>query len=111
MPKKHTLSTKHAFISLLLALLFSFSICISFVNAQEEPKPKLQEWQMNGILAALDDDYSGVKKTAFDKLAEYDAKDLKAFPKQSEEIGKRAIDLINNSKEDFPLRFSAVEAL
>ena len=66
---------------------------------------------MNGILAALDDGYSGVKAMAFAKLADYDAKDLKALPKQSEEIGKRAIALVNNSEEDSFLRMRAAEAL
>jgi HEAT repeat protein len=102
---------RSAFIACFLAFLFSLSICVAFGNAQEKPKQKLQEWQIDGILAALDDGYSGVKQKAFEKLGEFDAEDLKAFPKQSEEIGKRAIDILNNRQEDSSLRSRAAEAL
>ncbi|WP_068817976.1 HEAT repeat domain-containing protein [Phormidesmis priestleyi] len=102
---------RSVFIGCFLAFLFSLSIGVSFGNAKEKPKPKLQEWQINGILAALDDGYSGVKQKAFEKLVEFDAADLKAFPKQSEEIGKRALAALNDSKEDSYLRPSAAVAL
>ncbi|MCY7272517.1 MAG: HEAT repeat domain-containing protein, partial [Phormidesmis sp. CAN_BIN44] len=102
---------RSAIVGCFLAFLFSLSIGVSLGNAQEEPKPELQEWRINGILAALDDGYSAVKQTAFEKLLDFDAEDLKAFPKQSEEIGKRAINLLNNSKEDSDLRSKAAEAL
>ena len=85
---------RSAFIGCLLAFLFSLSIGISWGNAKEKPKPKLQEWQINGILAALDDGYAGVKQKAFRKLGEFDAADLKAFPKPSEEVEKRAAVLL-----------------
>jgi hypothetical protein len=102
---------RSAFIACFLAFLFSLSICVAFGNAQEKPKQKLQEWQINGILAALDDGYSGVKQKAFEKLVEFDAEHLKAFSKQSEEIGKRAIDLAKNAQEGSKLRYKAVLAL
>jgi len=102
---------RSVFIGCFLAFLFSLSIGVSWGNAKEKPKPKLQEWQINGILAALDDGYAEVKQKAFEKLGEFDEADLKAFPKQSEEIGKRAIDLLSNSKEGSTLRIRAAVAL
>ena len=85
---------RSVFISCFLAFLFSLSICVSWGNAKEKPKPKLQEWQINGILAALDDGYVGVKQKAFERLVKFDAADLKAFPKPSEEVEKRAAVLL-----------------
>lgn len=113
-PQSRSLFRAHhsAFIVCFLVFLFSLSICVSFGNAWEKSKPKIQEWQINGILGALDDGYTEVKQTAFEKLGEFSSKDLRAFPKQSEEIGKRAIDTIKKSeKEDFNLRYSAVRVL
>lgn len=105
-----------AFIVCFLAFLFSLTICADFGNAQEKAKPRILEWQINGILAALDDGYPTVKQEAFQKLVAFDAENLKAFPKQSEEIGERAIKVLKsevakNSKEDSDLRISAVRAL
>jgi len=82
-----------------------------WVNAQEDPKPKLQEWQINGILAALNDGYPEVNRRAFWQLRDFDAKELAAFPKQSEEIARRAIDLVNDSQADSYLRIDAAVAL
>ncbi|WP_041779972.1 hypothetical protein [Allocoleopsis franciscana] len=57
------------FLTLLLSL--------PWVNAKEAPKPKPQPWQIDGIVAALDDGHDGVKGYAFGKLAEYKWQDLK----------------------------------
>jgi hypothetical protein len=111
MLKKRIRSPKLKLIALLLAFLVLFWFCISFVHAKETPKPTLQAWQINGIVAALDDGYAGVKQSAFRKVAEFDAKSFAAFPKQSEEIAKRAIALVNDRTAEFDLRSSAAGAL
>jgi hypothetical protein len=43
--------------TLLLTLLLS----LSWVSAEEEPKPKPQPWQIEGIVAAIDDSQNQVK--------------------------------------------------
>ncbi|MEB3177801.1 MAG: hypothetical protein VKL59_01980 [Nostocaceae cyanobacterium] len=50
--------------SFFLSLLLSFS----WVNAKEAPKPKPQDWQFEGIVAALDDQYPEVRQKAVEKL-------------------------------------------
>ncbi|BAY90069.1 hypothetical protein FDUTEX481_05158 [Tolypothrix sp. PCC 7601] len=50
-----------------LTVIFS----LSWVNAEEEPKPKPQDWEIKGILAALADPYAGVRLEAVNKLGEY----------------------------------------
>ena len=42
-----------------LAFIFSFLLCLPWVSAKETPKPKPQDWQINGIVAALDDGNDG----------------------------------------------------
>ena len=57
------------FFTFLLTIFLSFP----WVSAQEEkPTPKI--WQINGIVAALDDGYDEVKEYAFDELSEYHTK-------------------------------------
>ncbi|BAY54747.1 HEAT repeat-containing PBS lyase [Leptolyngbya boryana NIES-2135] len=95
----------------LLALLFSLSSWVAVGTATEKPKEKLKEWHINGILAALEDSYPGVKEKAFEAFSGLNAENLKLFPKQSEEIRKRAIDIFKNGKEDPDVRGNAAEAL
>ena len=68
------------FLTLLLSL--------SWVNAKEAPKPKPQPWQIDGILAALDDGYDIVKQYAFEQLATYESQDLKSVLKKPEDIAQ-----------------------
>lgn len=46
----------------IVGLAIVLLVASPWINAQEPPKTKLQEWQMNGILAALDDGYPEVKR-------------------------------------------------
>ena len=67
-----------------LAFIFSFLLCLPWVSAKETPKPKPQDWQINGIVAALDDGNDQIKKLAFDKLNEYDRKKLQLVVEKPE---------------------------
>ncbi|WP_414620986.1 hypothetical protein [Calothrix sp. CCY 0018] len=51
---------KQPFILFPLTFLLIFFVCFPWINAKEALKPKPQQWQINGILAALDDDYDRV---------------------------------------------------
>ncbi|MDZ7963263.1 MAG: HEAT repeat domain-containing protein, partial [Aulosira sp. DedQUE10] len=58
----------------LLTVIFS----LTWVTAEEEkPKPKPQDWEIKGIVAALADPYAGVRENAASKLEEYKLDDLK----------------------------------
>ena len=59
---------KQPFILFPLTFRLVFFLSFPWVNAQQIPKPKPQEWQINGIVAALDDDYDEVKEDALSKL-------------------------------------------
>ncbi|MBD6615222.1 HEAT repeat domain-containing protein [Komarekiella sp. 'clone 1'] len=82
-----------------------------WVNAKETPKPKPQDWQINGIVAALDDSYDQVKKYAFDKLAAYELKDLKTVVKKPEDIAQKVAKILKDEKVDSDVRGSAAVAL
>ncbi|BAY30016.1 HEAT repeat-containing PBS lyase [Nostoc carneum NIES-2107] len=57
----------------LLTVIFS----LTWVNAEEKPKPKPQDWEIKGIVAALADPYAGVRLEAANKLGEYQLDDPK----------------------------------
>jgi HEAT repeat protein len=66
-------------VTLLLVLLLS----LPWVNAEETDKPKPpQDWEMNGIVAALADPYAEVRLEAVKKLAEYQLDDPKSLIKK-----------------------------
>ena len=113
MVRPQRLQKQPAFYRLLVVVCLTAVLLVAspWVSAKESQQPKPQEWQINGILAALDDGYPGVKQAAFEKFAEYDAKDLATFPEQSEEMARKAIGLVNDSKADPILRIRAAAAL
>ncbi len=102
---------KKPFILFPITFVLIFFLSFPWVNAQQPPKPKPQQWQINGILAALDDDYDKVKGDALSQLARYEAKDLKVVLKQSEDVAKKAVTLFKDKSIDSDIRGSAAEAL
>lgn len=58
MPKNPRQTRKFAFLFTFLLTLF---LLFPWVNAKEPPKPKPQPWQIDGIVAAIDDSYLEVK--------------------------------------------------
>jgi hypothetical protein len=93
--------------TLLLTLLFS----LPWVSTKEPPKPKLQPWQIDGIVAALDDSHDRVKANAFYKLAEYKWQDLKSVVEKPENIAQKAADILKDEKVDTSVRGHAAQAL
>ncbi|MEH1970430.1 HEAT repeat domain-containing protein [Nostoc sp.] len=100
-----------------LFFLFSFTLLLTFllslpwVNAKETPKPKPQDWQINGISAALDDGHDEVKRYALDKLVEYNLKDLKSVVKKPEDIAEKTAKILKDKTVDKDVRSSAAQAL
>ncbi|WP_193895226.1 hypothetical protein [Nostoc sp. LEGE 06077] len=45
-----------------LAFILSFFLTLTWVSAKEPPKPKPEAWQINSIVASLDDSYLKVKQ-------------------------------------------------
>jgi HEAT repeat protein len=94
-----------------LAFIFSFLLCLPWVSAKETPKPKPQDWQINGIVAALDDGNDRVKKLAFDKLNEYDLKNWPSVVEKPENIAQKAAKILKDKSVDSDVRGSAAVAL
>ncbi len=102
---------KQPFILFPITFLLVFFLSFPWVNAQNVTKPKPQEWQINGILAALDDDYDEVKGDALSELARYEAKDLKPLLKKPEDVAEKAAKLLKDKSVSSDVRDSAARAL
>ncbi len=94
-----------------LTLLLTLLLSLPWVNAKEAPKPKPQPWQIDGIVAALDDSQDKVKEYAFYNLASYEPQDLKAVLKKPEDIAQKATNILKDEKVDESVRGRAAEAL
>ncbi|BAY75972.1 PBS lyase HEAT-like repeat protein [Nostoc linckia NIES-25] len=90
-------------------LLLTLFLSLPWVNAKETPKP--QDWQINGISAALDDGHDKVKEYALDKLVEYNLKDLKSVVKKPEDIAEKAAKILKDEKVPANVRSGAASAL
>ena len=87
---------KSPFILFPFTLVLVLLLSLSWVNAKEAPKPKPQNWEMNGIVAALADPYAEVRLQAAKKLAEYQLDDPKSLIKKYkvdlDKLGKQLED-------------------
>ncbi len=97
------------FLVFTFTFLFILQLSLPWVNAKEAPKPEIKDWQISGIMAAVDDVYPTVQTLAFDKLTEYQLKNLNK--KQAEKIAKKAVNLLKDEKVDSRIRGSATSAL
>jgi hypothetical protein len=112
MPKNPCKTRKLSLFFLIpFTLLLTLLLSLPWVNAKEAPKPKPQPWQIEGIVAALDDSYPKVKEYTFDKLAQYKWQDLKPLLKKPEDIAHKAADILKDEKVDAGVRLSAAQAL
>jgi PBS lyase HEAT-like repeat len=107
------LQKQPAFYRLLVVVCLTVVLLVAspWVSAKEKPKPKPQDWQINGILAALEDSSPSVQSSALSKLTEYDAKDLKSVLKKPEAIAQKAANLLKDQAQNSSVRDSAAEAL
>ncbi len=81
----------------LLTVIFS----LTWVNAEEEAKPKPQDWEIKGIVAALADPYAGVRLAAVEKLGEYQLDDpKKQIPNYQDFVNQLVKQLSPPEKEE-----------
>lgn len=100
------------FFLFLFTFLFTLIFSLSWVSAQEQLKPKPQSWQIDGIVAALDDSSPQVKRLALAKLATYQPQDLKPpVVKKPEDIAQKAAKILKDDKVDVNVRSYAAAAL
>ena len=102
---------KKPFILFPITFLLVFFLSFPWVNALQPPKLKPQEWQINGIVAALDDDYDEVKAVALSELARYEAKDLQPLLKKPDDVAQKAAKLLKNESVNWYIRSNAIDAL
>ena len=113
MVRPQRLQKQPAFYRLLVVVCLTAVLLVAspWVSAKEKPRPKPQDWQINGILAALEDSSSQVQGFALSKLGEYDAKDLKSALKKPEAIAQKAGNLLKDKTQAADVRVSAAAAL
>ncbi|MEH2292106.1 MAG: HEAT repeat domain-containing protein, partial [Nostoc sp.] len=112
MPKHlHQMKKRSPFFLFPFILLLTLLVALPWVSAKERPKPKPEAWQINGIVAAIDDENDGVKGSAFNKLVEYDLKDLKSLGKKAEDIAQKAAKILKDKTVDPNVRSGAASAL
>ncbi|MBD2438111.1 HEAT repeat domain-containing protein [Nostoc sp. FACHB-110] len=92
-------------------LLLTLCLSLPWVSAKETAKPKPEAWQINGIVAALDDGHDQVKRYAFDQLVKYDLQNLKSVGQKPEYFAKKAAQILKDEKVDNSVRGSAAETL
>ncbi|OUL28879.1 hypothetical protein BV375_17355 [Nostoc sp. 106C] len=90
----------------LLTVIFS----LTWVNAAEETKPKPELWQIQGIMAALDDGYPKVKQLALYQLS-YEQENLKSLDKELADIAKIAANFLKDNRVEAEVRSRAAQAL
>ncbi|MCW5317754.1 PBS lyase [Nostoc sp. KVJ3] len=108
---KHLLKKRSLFFLFPIILLLTLLLALPWVSAKEPPKSKPEAWQINGIVAALDDGYDGVKKLAFEKFNEYDLKNLKSVVQKPEDIAQKVFKILKDKTVDSDVRSSAASAL
>ncbi|MFW9259696.1 PBS lyase, partial [Nostoc sp. CALU 546] len=104
---RHT--SRSLFFLFCFTLLLTLFLSLPWVNAKEKPQP--EAWQINGIVAALDDEYDGVKQLAFEKFNEYDLQNLQAVIQKPEVIAQKAANILKNKSVESDFRSSAALAL
>ncbi|WP_414753513.1 HEAT repeat domain-containing protein, partial [Anabaena sp. CCY 9910] len=107
--RHHRQPSRYIFYS--LAFILSFLLCLPWVSAKEQPKPQPEAWQINGIVAALDDGHDQVKQYALSKLVEYNLQNLKSVNQKLEDIAKKTAQILKDQSVNKDVRRGAASAL
>ena len=107
----HIIKKRSPFFIFPFILLLTLLLALPWVSAKERPKPKPEAWQINGIVAALDDGYDAVKKPTFEKFNEYDLKNLKSVVEKPEDIAQKVFKIFKDKTVDPSVRSDAASAL
>ncbi|MEQ9550160.1 MAG: hypothetical protein RIM23_11140 [Coleofasciculus sp. G3-WIS-01] len=97
------------FFLFLFTLFLTLQLALPWVSAEEPPKP--QPWQIDGIIAALDDGHDQVKGYALGRLARYESQDLQAVLDKPGDIAQKAANILRDKTLDSYIRNSAAGAL
>ncbi|MBN4000610.1 HEAT repeat domain-containing protein [Nostoc sp. LPT] len=92
-------------------LLLILLLALPGVSAKEQPKLKPEAWQINGIVAALNDGYDAVKKLAFGKFNEYDLKNFKSVVQKPEDIAQKVLNILKDKTVEPYVLSGAASAL
>ena len=113
MVRSQRLQKQTAFYRLVFVVCLTVALLVAspWVGAKEKPTAKPQDWQINGILVALEDSSPRVQGFALSNLSEYDAKGLKSILKKPEAIAQKAASLLKDKSQDASVRVSAASAL
>ncbi|MEH2339683.1 HEAT repeat domain-containing protein [Nostoc sp.] len=96
------------FLLFCFTLLLTFLLSLPWVNAEE--KPKLEAWQINGIVAALKDPIPEVRAKATENLQKYQLDNAKTQIKNYDELVKQFAKQLQN-KDSAVSRKAAAQAL
>ena len=86
-------------------------LALPWASAKEQPRPKPEAWQINGIVAALDDGHDGVKSLALNQVSQYEMQDLKTLVKKPEDIARKILSIFKDKSVETSIRVSAGYAL
>ncbi len=111
MPQTPRPTRKSPFFLFPFTLLLTLLLSLPWVSAKEAPKPKPQPWQIDGIVAAIDDSQDGVKGYAFEQLAKYEPQALKPMLKKPEDIARKAAHILKDEKVNAYVRSRAAQVL
>ncbi len=84
-------SRYRAWILAVIAIGMAIAVHAMTPTIKVAPAPRLQVWQLDGIVSALADQSSRVQSIALEKIQEFEPSDLQNFPQQSDKIAAYAI--------------------
>ncbi len=105
----HIVKKRSSFFLFPFILLLTLLLALPWVSAKEQPKPEL--WQINGIVAALDDGHDGVKSLALNQLSQYRMQDLTTVVKKPEDIARKILSILKDKSVEASVRVSAASVL
>ena len=98
-----------AFFLFPFTLLLTLLLSLPWVSAKEPPKPKPQDWEIKGIVAALVDPHAEVRLAAANKLGEYQLDDPKSRIKNYKDLVEQFAKQLEDKEP--VARSAAAEAL
>jgi hypothetical protein len=92
-------SRYRGWILVVIAIVMTIAVHTMTPHIKVATAPRLQAWQMDGIVATLADQSPEVRSIALAKIHEFEPSDLQKFPTQSDQIAAYAIAQLKNLDE------------
>jgi hypothetical protein len=86
-----------------ITIVIAIAIAIMTPHIKVAATPELQTWQIDGIVAALEDPSSDIQAIALAKLNEFTTSELQKFPTQSNKIATHTIARLKRLDDGKPL--------